>query len=159
MPHTILLIEDNDTDARVVQDVLHQSTQEWQVTRVRTMAEATQRLAEMHYDLVLMDLGLPDVQGSMAVLAFFDAYPSGRRLPPIVVLPFRFRAELPEETPPDPPGRGGWGGCSSYQRLSKFAGSFPDPILNPGLRGNRKKTCQGWICEKNTKKGSKNRCF
>ena len=69
------------------------------------------------------------------------------------------QAELPEETPLTPPGRGGWGGCSSYQRLSKFAGSFPDPILNPGLRGNRKKTCQGWICEKKVKKGSKNRCF
>ena len=86
MPCTILLIEDNDTDARVVQDILRQSTQEWQVVRARTLTEATQRLQEITPDLMLMDLGLPDVQGSMTLLAFFDAYSPGRRLPPIVVL-------------------------------------------------------------------------
>ncbi len=35
--------------------------------------------------------------------------------------------------PPSPPG--GEGGCSSYQRLSKFADPFCGPILKPGLRG------------------------
>ena len=75
------------------------------------------------------------------------------------LLPFQFRAELPEETPRDPPGRGGRGGCSSYQRLSKFAGSFPDPILNPGLRGNRKKTFPGSNCDFSVENGVKNACF
>ena len=47
-------------------------------------------------------------------------------------------------TPPltPPPAQGGWGrgGCSSYQRLSKFAEMKRDPILKPGLRGNSQKS-------------------
>jgi len=52
-----------------------------------------------------------------------------------------------------PPPRGG---CSSYQRLSKFAGISGPPILKPGLRGLEKKTRQRRICDKMTQKGVKN---
>ncbi len=48
------------------------------------------------------------------------------------------------------------GGCSSYQRLSKFAGISGPPILKPGLRGLEKKTRQRRICDKTPQKGVKN---
>jgi len=59
----------------------------------------------------------------------FRNYPPGAGRPP---------ADPPRGTPL-PRGGPGRGGCSSYQRLSKFAGLFRAPILNPGLRGTLKK--------------------
>ena len=46
----------------------------------------------------------------------------------------------PPRTPAPRRGGGGEGGCSSYQRLSKFAEMKRDPILKPGLRGNPQKS-------------------
>ena len=58
-----------------------------------------------------------------------------------------------------PPGPPKSGGCSSYQRLSKFAPSKSGPILNPGLRGNVQKTRQKGICDKNPPKTPQKWCF
>ncbi len=56
----------------------------------------------------------------------------------------------------DPPG--GWG-CSSYQRLSKFAGIWGTPILKSGLRGTAKKTPQRRVCDETPQKRVKNACI
>ncbi len=66
----ILLVEDNAADARVVerhlQDAgLNHVSCEW----VQSAAAATERLQTVEYDLVLLDLGLPDAQGLQALRA------------------------------------------------------------------------------------------
>jgi DNA-binding response OmpR family regulator len=60
----LLLVEDNPADARVVERHLrdaglNQVTSDW----VQTASEAIQRLQTVEYDLVLLDLGLPDLDG------------------------------------------------------------------------------------------------
>jgi DNA-binding response OmpR family regulator len=63
----LLLVEDNPADARVVERHLKdagldQVTCDW----VQTAAAASERLQKVEYDLVLLDLGLPDAQGLQA---------------------------------------------------------------------------------------------
>jgi PAS domain S-box-containing protein len=66
----LLLVEDNAADARVVDRHLKDAgltnvTCDW----VQTAADAMQRLQTVEYDLVLLDLGLPDAQGLQALRA------------------------------------------------------------------------------------------
>ena len=66
----LLLVEDNPADARVVERHLKDAglnhvTSDW----VQTASEAAQRLQTVEYDLVLLDLGLPDAQGLQALRA------------------------------------------------------------------------------------------
>jgi PAS domain S-box-containing protein len=79
----LLLVEDNAADARVVERHLrdaglNQVTSDW----VQTAAEAAQRLQTVEYDLVLLDLGLPDAQGLEALRALRAV----ADLTPIIVL-------------------------------------------------------------------------
>jgi PAS domain S-box-containing protein len=79
----ILLVEDNAADARVVdrhlKDAgLEQVTTDW----VQTASDATQRLQTVEYDLVLLDLGLPDASGLQALRALRAV----ADLTPIIVL-------------------------------------------------------------------------
>ena len=66
----LLLVEDNAADARVVDRHLKDAgltnvTCDW----VQTAGDAMQRLQTVEYDLVLLDLGLPDAQGLQALRA------------------------------------------------------------------------------------------
>src|SRR6201990_1498613 len=66
----LLLVEDNAADARVVERHLREAglnrvTSDW----VQTAADAAQRLTTGEYDLVLLDLGLPDATGLQALRA------------------------------------------------------------------------------------------
>jgi PAS domain S-box-containing protein len=66
----LLLVEDNPADARVVERHLKDAglnrvTSDW----VQTAADAAQRLTTTEYDLVLLDLGLPDATGLQALRA------------------------------------------------------------------------------------------
>lgn len=64
----LLLIEDNDGDARLFQEMLNEREANTTIlTRVATMREAEAYLAEHAVDIVLLDLGLPDVQGLEAL--------------------------------------------------------------------------------------------
>src|SRR5688572_25326290 len=79
----LLLVEDNPADARVVERHLkdaglNQVTSDW----VQTAGEAAQRLQTVEYDLVLLDLGLPDAQGLQALRALRAV----ADLTPIIVL-------------------------------------------------------------------------
>jgi PAS domain S-box-containing protein len=79
----LLLVEDNPADARIVErhlkdaGLVHVTTD-----TVQTAAEAAQRLQEVEYDLVLLDLGLPDATGLQALRAL----KSVADLTPIIVL-------------------------------------------------------------------------
>ena len=79
----LLLVEDNPADARVVERHLkdaglNQVTCDW----VQTAAAASERLQKVEYDLVLLDLGLPDAQGLQALTALRAV----ADLTPIIVL-------------------------------------------------------------------------
>ena len=60
----ILLIEDNDGDARLVREHLRDvQGPHFEVTRVATLAHALDRLYAEHFDAALLDLTLPDSRG------------------------------------------------------------------------------------------------
>jgi PAS domain S-box-containing protein len=59
-----LLIEDNLAEADLVQDLLSESRQqEFSVQHVQSLAEGLSLLREKRFDIVIVDLGLPDSQG------------------------------------------------------------------------------------------------
>jgi serine phosphatase RsbU (regulator of sigma subunit) len=71
---TILLVEDDDGDAFLVQDLLDRSDGDFSVTRVATLAEAVRTLSA-RFECVLLDLGLPDAVGFDALEALLEKNP------------------------------------------------------------------------------------
>ncbi len=82
-PIQILLIEDSDFDAKLVANVLRR-TPELQVSldHVESLGTAVATLHEKHYDVAILDLGLPDNAGLEAVPKLKAAAPAT----PVVVL-------------------------------------------------------------------------
>jgi PAS domain S-box-containing protein len=79
----LLLVEDNPADARVVERHLKDAGLNHVITdTVQTASEAAARLQQVEYDLVLLDLGLPDAQGLQALRALKAV----ADLTPIIVL-------------------------------------------------------------------------
>ena len=79
----LLLVEDNPADARVVERHLKDAglaTVACDI--VQTAGEAAERLQSVEYDLVLLDLGLPDATGLQALRALRAV----ADLTPIIVL-------------------------------------------------------------------------
>ena len=82
-PITVLLIEDNRTDALLLRELLVAAqSRRFQVTTATRLGEALQRLAAESFDVVLLDLGLPDSRG----LATFTALHGHAAAVPIIVL-------------------------------------------------------------------------
>jgi diguanylate cyclase (GGDEF)-like protein/PAS domain S-box-containing protein len=72
----LLLIEDNPGDARLLRELLNeQDMQHIELTHVEYMRDAEKHLAERTTDMILLDLGLPDVQGLEAVRRAHAAAP------------------------------------------------------------------------------------
>jgi serine phosphatase RsbU (regulator of sigma subunit) len=63
----ILLVEDDDGDALLVEDLLLLAGDSFEIVRSRTLAEARQMLRARSFGCVLLDLGLPDGQGLQVV--------------------------------------------------------------------------------------------
>jgi len=59
----ILLIEDDPEDARLVQEMLDEAGNSWNLEVADRLSTGLERLADGGADLVLLDLGLPDSQG------------------------------------------------------------------------------------------------
>jgi diguanylate cyclase (GGDEF)-like protein len=60
----ILLVEDNNTDARLTQDILAEwSIEQFDVTHVTRLSEAFGQIARERFDAILLDLSLPDGHG------------------------------------------------------------------------------------------------
>ncbi|HVV86831.1 MAG TPA: hybrid sensor histidine kinase/response regulator, partial [Kofleriaceae bacterium] len=73
----ILLVEDEPGYARFLREVLlAEETRDHEVTWVATLEDAGARLAEAPFDLVLLDLGLPDADGVEALTAVSAQAPS-----------------------------------------------------------------------------------
>lgn len=80
---TILLIEDNLADADLLQEILAETDEvKWQVVHVEKLKEGLKLLNENHFDVILLDLSLPDKQGLVTVSITHEAVPDV----PIVVL-------------------------------------------------------------------------
>jgi DNA-binding NtrC family response regulator len=79
----VLLVEDNPGDARLLEEDLREVPgEEFELTHVERMEEASDRLREEEYDVVLLDLSLPDSSGLDTVKRTFSEAPTM----PIVVL-------------------------------------------------------------------------
>jgi len=68
-PLALLVVEDSLADARLLQEHLREAIAQGEVILqvARTLAEARQLLGRVEFSCVLVDLGLPDAQGSVVV--------------------------------------------------------------------------------------------
>ncbi len=79
----VLLVEDNPGDARLLREMFdEQGSHGTKLTIAQSMDEAEKYLTEHTVDIVLLDLGLPDVQGLDAVRRAHAAAP---RIPLVVL--------------------------------------------------------------------------
>jgi len=79
----LFLVEDNHGDARLLREMINdQGDRDTEFTHVQTMGEAEKYLAEWKFDIILLDLGLPDSSGLDAVRRARAAAPHT----PLVVL-------------------------------------------------------------------------
>ena len=79
----VLLVEDNSTDALTVEDELaHAAGASFSVVHLERLSEALVRVAAQRFDVVLLDLSLPDSQGLDSFTQLHDAVAET----PIVVL-------------------------------------------------------------------------
>lgn len=82
-PIKVLLVEDNPGDARLVQETLAEvDSPVFELTHVERLSQARQRLAEEQFDVVLLDLVLPDKPRMGSLIEIHD---QASRVP-IVVL-------------------------------------------------------------------------
>lgn len=81
-PLRVLLVEDNPGDARLFEEHLTESDLEAGLTWKEDLEEGLERLAEAAPDVLVLDLGLPDSEGTGAVRRCREAAPSV----PVVVL-------------------------------------------------------------------------
>jgi PAS domain S-box-containing protein len=81
----VLMVEDSPTDALLIQHALAAGPARFDVTHVERLTQALDRLASGRFDVILLDLGLPDSQGLEALARLRD---STVRVP-IVVLTAR----------------------------------------------------------------------
>ncbi len=82
-PIKILLVEDNPADADLLQEFLEEADEtQWSLVHVEKLKEGLHTLSEHQFDVVLLDLSLPDKQGLATVAHTHQAAPDL----PIVVL-------------------------------------------------------------------------
>jgi diguanylate cyclase (GGDEF)-like protein/PAS domain S-box-containing protein len=79
----LLLVEDNPGDARLLREMFkEQGSHNTELTHVGCMSDAEKHLAKGAVDIIVLDLGLPDVQGLEAVRRAHAAAP---RVPLVVL--------------------------------------------------------------------------
>ena len=59
----VLLVEDNEGDARLVRYMLEEVAPSFELTRAQRLVTALEYLDRSTYDVVLLDLSLPDARG------------------------------------------------------------------------------------------------
>jgi diguanylate cyclase (GGDEF)-like protein/PAS domain S-box-containing protein len=79
----LLIVEDNPGDARLLREMFEeQGSDKTEVTHAECMSEAEKHLSERAFDIIVLDLGLPDAQGLGAVRRAHTAAP---RVPLVVL--------------------------------------------------------------------------
>ncbi|MBI2980712.1 MAG: GGDEF domain-containing response regulator [Deltaproteobacteria bacterium] len=64
----VMMVEDNDDFVHIIKGFLEESGEGWQVEVSARLGEAEQRLEKERYDLILLDLALPDSKGLQTFL-------------------------------------------------------------------------------------------
>ncbi|MEY4749610.1 MAG: hypothetical protein RIQ60_1824 [Pseudomonadota bacterium] len=81
--NSVLLVEDNPGDALLVKEYLSERFGDrCRVHEARTLAEAVAALGRASFDVVLLDLGLPD---SVGLSAYFDIQAAAPQLPVVIL--------------------------------------------------------------------------
>ncbi|MFF7176969.1 SpoIIE family protein phosphatase [Streptomyces sp. NPDC008121] len=65
--YRILLVEDDEADALLVEELLHDTGLRFELTTAATLAAARVELAGRPFDCILLDLHLPDLSGAVGV--------------------------------------------------------------------------------------------
>ncbi|MGW0874156.1 PP2C family protein-serine/threonine phosphatase [Streptomyces sp. NPDC002740] len=73
--YRILLIEDDQADALLVEELLHDTGLRFELTTRTTLAEARTDLSARAIDCILLDLHLPDASGTKAIAAVRELAP------------------------------------------------------------------------------------
>jgi len=82
-PTRILLVEDNPGDARLIREMLAETpAQDFSIEWVSRLADGLERLGRDQFDVVLLDLGLPDSQGLDTLI---KAYKQAPQVPFVVL--------------------------------------------------------------------------
>lgn len=81
----VLIVEDDPADAKLVQITLSGSVHAYETEVVGRVSEAIERLHTGRFDVVLLDLGLPNSRGLDTVSKIYDEY-GGYLKVPVVVL-------------------------------------------------------------------------
>lgn len=87
-----LLIEDNEVIRKVFIAVLEKI---YEVDIAETGGKAIKKIIEKKYDFILLDLGLPDIQGKCVIKAILNSYKN--KLTPILIQ----TAQLGEDSKPE----------------------------------------------------------
>jgi len=78
----ILLIEDNPGDARLIKEMLSESTLQYSVGHSQTLSDGLEKLNSTHFDAIFLDFNLPDCEGLDSIPRIKKAAPKT----PIVML-------------------------------------------------------------------------
>src|SRR2546423_14781864 len=80
---SVLLVEDNPGDARLLREAIREARDvQIRVTHHDTLSQAVSRLADERFDIIMLDLSLPDAEGLDTLVRMHTEAPSI----PIVVL-------------------------------------------------------------------------
>ena len=82
LPTRILLVEDNPGDAIIFREKLNASDLDYELTHAKRLSEGLETLASGTFDILLVDLSLPDAQGLEAVTKVREVAPDR----PLIVL-------------------------------------------------------------------------
>ncbi|MGH2416511.1 MAG: response regulator, partial [Microcystaceae cyanobacterium] len=83
IPTSLLLVEDNPADAYLLREMLEEADeQQWQLAQAKSLRIALESLRDSRFDVILLDLSLPDSKGLNTVTQIREAAPDL----PIVVL-------------------------------------------------------------------------
>ncbi len=79
----LLLIEDNPGDIRLCREILRESaTTSWSIDQAGSLEEGKKKIREQDYDLIVLDLNLPDSEG---LVTFKDIQASAQDTPVVIL--------------------------------------------------------------------------
>jgi len=89
----VLIVEDDAGFAYLVREYLERTGKQFITERAETLAEALEELEEHEFDVILLDLSLPDSRGAATVASIID---SGCGVPVIVLSGYQDEAVMEE---------------------------------------------------------------
>lgn len=72
-PRSVLLVEDSPSDARLIRELVRDGSTRFEVVHVATLGAALEALASQRFEVVLLDLALPDTCGVETVERILEA--------------------------------------------------------------------------------------